>query len=62
MTLREYAQLTQPKIGVAADDFFELTTLTEKTLYSSHEPEQKDVEKAEEIHNTLRRKLNTETN
>jgi hypothetical protein len=57
MTLREYTRVTGSKIGEAADPFFELTTLTEKSLYSPHVPQQEDSEKAENLANTIRRIL-----
>jgi hypothetical protein len=47
MTLREFLQQTQSKIGDAADSFAQLTGLAEKTLYAPHMPNDKDVAKAQ---------------
>ncbi len=57
MTLREYAQLTQLKIGNTATEFRELTALAEKSLYSPHEPQPQEIEKAENLSKTVRRNL-----
>jgi hypothetical protein len=57
MTLREYATLTTTKIMEVAARFFELTILAEKSLYSAHEPQPEDVEKATDLVNHIRREL-----
>ncbi|MCW4029795.1 MAG: hypothetical protein NWE92_09155 [Candidatus Bathyarchaeota archaeon] len=57
MTLREYAHLISAKIGEAAAGFFELTSLAEKSLYSPHEPQIEDAEKAEDSASNIRRFL-----
>lgn len=57
MTLREYARATGSKIGGAADPFSELTTLAERSLYSSHEPKEEDMGKAESLASIIRRIL-----
>jgi len=57
MTLREYLQNVGQKLGEAQSLFAELTALAEKALYSSHAAEQADSEKAEELADTIRRRL-----
>ena len=49
MTLREYVQLAKPKLEVALDAFTELTSLTEKILYSGQAVEEADVNRSEEL-------------
>ena len=58
MTLREFLYETEPKLGNALNSFTELTVLTEKTLYSPHIPEARDVSRAEEYANEIGRMLN----
>ena len=58
MTLREYMQLTKRKIGAAADLFFDLTIMAEKSLYSQYEPQAEDVERAKNLTLKLGRTLN----
>jgi hypothetical protein len=58
MTLREYVQVTQPKIVALVKEFKELTGLTEKSLYSPYEPQPQETEKAEELSKAIRRNLN----
>ena len=58
MTLREFLYETEPKLGNALNSFTELTVLAEKTLYSPHIPETRDLAKAEEYANEIGRMLN----
>ena len=58
MTLREFLYAAEPKLGNAVCSFTELTVLAEKTLYSPHVPEARDVAKAEEYANEIGRMLN----
>jgi hypothetical protein len=58
MTLREFLYEAEPKLGSAVSSFSELTVLAEKTLYSPHIPEARDVAKAEEYANEIGRMLN----
>jgi hypothetical protein len=54
MTLREYVQATQLKIGALAKEFRELTGLAEKSLYSPHEPHPSEINRAEELSKAIR--------
>jgi hypothetical protein len=61
MTLHEYAQATQIKIGGLDKEFKELTKLTEKALYSPHEPDFSEIKQAENIVQAIRRNQNADT-
>lgn len=61
MTLREYAQTVQLKIGAFVKEFRMLTGLTEKSLYAPHEPQPAEIEQAKELSETIRRYLNAST-
>ena len=58
MTLREYMQKTGAKIGKATEPFCELTVLAERCLYSPHEPEESELEKARGLADEIGRILN----
>jgi hypothetical protein len=45
------------KIGEAADQFSELTTLVERSLYSPYAPEEKDLQETENLTSAIRRIL-----
>jgi hypothetical protein len=61
MTLREYLQLTSPKLGNTVDPFSELTALAEKSLYSIYLTQEEDSIRAGELASTLRRILSIAT-
>jgi hypothetical protein len=61
MTLREYAQAVQLKIGAFGKEFRALTGLAEKSLYSPHEPELAEIEQARKLSEAIRRDLNANT-
>jgi hypothetical protein len=53
MTLREFLQKTKPKLQDTLSAFTELTTLSEKALYSPHIPDSQDITKAESLAATI---------
>ncbi len=57
MTLREFLQISVSKSSKAFALFSELTSMAERTLYSSTPMTQKDAENAEELANKIRRIL-----
>jgi hypothetical protein len=57
MTLREYLQITEPKLGAAGVSFSDLTLLGEKSLYSPTDPQESEAEKSEGLANNIRRIL-----
>ena len=61
MTLREFMQQTGARIGKAADPFYKLTMLAERSLYSSHEPETGDLETAKDLAGEIGRILSGES-
>ena len=57
VTLREFLQESEPKLGEAAAQFGQLTRMAEKALYSSHTPEEQDLSKAGELLSEIGRSL-----
>ena len=60
MTLREFLHLTERSLGKAVNPFTDLTLLAERTLYSTHMPEEQDLLKANGYADEIGRILNSE--
>jgi hypothetical protein len=60
MTLREFLHLTEHSLGKAVYPFTDLTYLAERTLYSTHKPEEQDLLKAKDYVDEIGRILNSE--
>lgn len=54
MTLREFLQESQQKLGQVASQFSELTGFAERALYSPRIPKEQDLTKAEELLNEIK--------
>jgi hypothetical protein len=60
MTLREFLHLTEDRLGNSAYPFGDLTVLTERSIYSTHIPEEQDLVKAQGYADKIGRILKSE--